>query len=367
VAVHGAADGALLPLLPTLRDDVGLGGLEVAALLAMPTIVMLATAVPVGVLAGRIGAARMLALVGLLLPLSLLGMALAPGIAALLVARAVFGASFCGLWVVGPTRAAAGGRGAAGTGRLIGCSGMGWLGGPLTAGLIADAAGWRIALCVLALAAVLVLPALLRLRESGEAAVPSHLLPALRTFRGDPQVRLLVAVSAVLGVVTGVSGLLPALVLAGNGLSAGSIGLAMSLAAAVWIVAARATGRVGAADDVRSVGLVLAALAAAWLLPAASLSTVVVVGFLVVSAGCRSSLNTLVYAFGARACAGAATTVVGMMNLGWAVAALIAPFAAGAVESDAGVRAVFALTAALAAAVAWRALRVGRGSATLAT
>ncbi|MGI8974158.1 MAG: MFS transporter [Gaiella sp.] len=366
VAVHGAADGALLPLLPSLRDQLGLTGLELAALLAMPTVVMLATAVPVGLLASRLGSGRLLMAVGLLLPLSLVGMALAPGLAVLLAARALFGLSFSVLWIVGPTRAAAGGRGTAGTGRLLGFSGVGWLGGPLAAGLAADVAGWRVALGLVALAAVPVLPGLVRARKQGGASATARLLPALRAFREERPVRLLVATSAVLGVVTGVSGLLPALVLARNGLSAGAIGVAMSLAAAVWIVAARATGRAGAIDNARPVGLCLAALAVAWLLPAASLSSLAVVGFLIVSAACRSSLGTLIYALGARAAGeGAAAAVVGMMNLGWAVAALIAPFAAGSAESDTGVRTVFALTAAIAGAVAWRALRAEQGHATL--
>ena len=45
-------------------------------------------------------------------------------------------------------------------------------------------------------------------------------------------------VSALLGVVGGVSGLLVPLALAANGLSAGAIGLAFGISAAVWIAAA---------------------------------------------------------------------------------------------------------------------------------
>ena len=53
VAVNGAADGALLPLLPTVRGELGLSGLEVAALLSATTVAMLVGAVPAGLLAGR--------------------------------------------------------------------------------------------------------------------------------------------------------------------------------------------------------------------------------------------------------------------------------------------------------------------------
>lgn len=367
VAVNGAADGALLPLLPTVRGELGLSGLEVAALLSATTVAMLVGAVPAGLLAGRFGAGRLLALVATLLPVSIALMALAPGFEALLASRALFGLSFCVLWVVAPAWVAST-HGTAGMGRVLAASGAGWLAGPLVAGLIADLAGWRAGLAVVGVAAVPVIPGILRLRGTIGDRSPARLGQALRSLREVRAVRVVVATSTVLGVVTGVSGLLPAYVLAENGLSAGAIGIAMGLAAAVWIVAARATGRLEGAGPTTMLGWALAGLASIWLLPVASLSTAAVLGFLLVSAACRSTLNTLVYAVGARAVGEvAAPAVVGMMNLGWAIAALIAPFVAGAAESDGGVRGVFATTAALAGLVAFATLRASRGGATVAT
>ena len=363
VAVSGAADGALLPLLPTLRGEFGLSGIEVAALLSATTVAMLLGAVPAGLLAGRVGAGRLLTLVAVLLPVSLVAMALAPSFAALLGARALFGLSFCVLWVVAPAWVAST-HGTAGMGRVLAASGAGWLAGPLVAGLVADLAGWRLGLAVVGLAGLPVVPGIVRLRGRVGERSPTRLGPALRTFRDVRAVRLVVATSAVLGVVTGVSGLLPAYVLAENGLSAGGIGIAMGLAAGVWIVAARATGRLGTAGPTVVLGWALVGLASIWLLPVASLSTAALVGFLLVSSACRSTLNTLVYAVGARAVGEvAAPAVIGMMNLGWAIAALVAPFAAGAAQSDAGVRAVFAATAAIAGGVALATLRPARRAA----
>ena len=48
-----------------------------------------------------------------LMPVALLGQAVAGGLAVLLVARLLFGFSFGILWVIGPARAASSGRGAA--------------------------------------------------------------------------------------------------------------------------------------------------------------------------------------------------------------------------------------------------------------
>ena len=84
--------------------------------------------------------------------------------------------------------------------------------------------------------------------------------------------------------------------LAGKGLSAGGIGLAFGISAAVWITAASLVGRLSAsAVHLRAVGIAVAILAGAWLLPALRLSTLALIVFLVVSTGCRSMINALVY------------------------------------------------------------------------
>ena len=88
--------------------------------------------------------------------------AVAGGLELLLAARLLFGLSFGILWVIGPARAAANGRGAGGTGPLIAASGVGWLVGPIVAGLIADAGGWRVASGVLAVATLPLIPLVAR-------------------------------------------------------------------------------------------------------------------------------------------------------------------------------------------------------------
>lgn len=352
---NGVADASLIPLLPSIRADLGLTALQAGAMLSATTLAMLATALPVGLLAGRLGVGRLLLVASALIPVSLAVLALADGLALVLVARVLFGVSFGIVWVVGPARAMGEGRGAAGTGRLVAVSGAGWLVGPVLAGAVADLAGWRVAFAVLA---VLCLPlaALFAFDRSGSSDVrPVRLRDALRAARRDRSAGGATLASGLLGVVTGVTGLLAPLVLAANGLSAGAIGLAVGVSAGVWAVAAALVGRLESRRvNVHALGIGAAVLAAAWVLPVVSLSTAVVVGFLVVSAACRSSIGTLVYAVGARGAGseGAAAAVIGVMNIAWAVAALAAPLVAGAVDGEAGIRLAFAATALLALALA---------------
>ena len=174
------------------------------------------------------------------MPLALVGQALAGNLELLLAARLLFGLSFGILWVIGPARAAAGGRGAGGTGPLIAASGVGWLVGPIVAGVIADATGWRVASAVLAVATLPLIPLVARYaapRTTGERLESLRLRAAFGLVRRNRAIAGAALVSALLGVVGGVSGLLLPLALAGNGLSAGGIGLAFGLSAGVWIAA----------------------------------------------------------------------------------------------------------------------------------
>ena len=141
-----------MPLLPSVRDSLGLTSVETGLLLTTTTLAMLASAMPIGYAANRFGTRAPLLVAATMMPLGLVAQAVAGGLGPLLAARLLFGLSFGILWVIGPARAAANGRGAGGTGPLIAASGAGWLVGPIVAGLIADAVGWRVASVVLAVA-----------------------------------------------------------------------------------------------------------------------------------------------------------------------------------------------------------------------
>jgi predicted MFS family arabinose efflux permease len=355
--VNGVAESSFVPLLPSVRDELGLSSVETGLLLTTTTLAMLVAAMPIGYAVNRFGTRVPLLLAAVLMPLALVGQALAGNLEMLLAARLLFGLSFGILWVIGPARAAAGGRGAGGTGPLIAASGAGWLVGPIVAGGIADATGWRIASATLAVVTLPLIPLVARYaspRTSGERLESLRLKTALGLVRRNRAIAGAALVSALLGVVGGVSGLLLPLALADNGLSAGGIGLAFGLSAGVWIATASVVGRLRAsAVHLRCVGIMVAVLAGAWLLPALRLSTLALVAFLVVSTGCRSMINALNYAVGVRASEGtSAPMVIGVMNLAWAVTALASPLLAGLAEGSSEVRLVFAGTGVVAAGVA---------------
>ena len=355
--VNGLAESCLVPMLPSVREDLALSAVQVGLVLTTTTLAMLVGAVPIGYAANRFGTRMPLLLSATLMPLALVAQAFSDSLGTLLAARLLFGFSFGILWVIGPARAAAGGRGASGTGPLIAASGLGWLVGPVVAGLLADAAGWRNASIALAAVTLPLIPLVARYaapRGDGERLESLRLRSALVLVRRNRAVAGAALVSALLGIVGGVSGLLVPLALAANGLSAGAIGLAFGISAAVWITAAAAVARLRAsAVHLRGVGIAVAIMAGAWLLPAFRLSTLALVAFLVVSTGSRSAINALNYAVGARASSGdSAPMVIGVMNLAWAGMALVTPLLAGLAEGSSGVRFAFAATGIAAAAVA---------------
>ena len=354
---NAVADSALLPVLPTLQERFGLSAAETGALLSAATIVTLAASIPIGLAAGRIGSRNLLLASAVLLPTALLVQAFATGLATLVLGRALFGLSFAILWTVTPAVAAGSGRGAAGTGRLIAAAGAGWLIGPVVSGIATDALGYRVAFAGIA---ILTLPlAFLVARTSFEVdrAPATRLRQAISAARSEHALAGAMLVTALLGAVAGVSGLLAPLVLAGNGLSAGGIGVVIALSAVIFTMSGALSTRIPSVRvDVRLVGVTAAVVGATFLIPFVSFSTVAVILFLVVSAGARALLVSTVYAL-ARARTpreSLATPIAGLMNVMWAATALVAPLAAGVAVSAGGAKWAFVATAAAGFAVsAW--------------
>jgi predicted MFS family arabinose efflux permease len=346
--VSAVADAALLPVLPTLQGRFGLSGVQLGALLSAATIVTLFASAPIGLLGGRIGSQRLLLASAALLPASLVVMALADGLGMLMVGRALFGLSFAILWSIAPAVAAGSGRGASGAGRLIASAGAGWLVGPVLSGAVTELWGYSAAFGTIA---VLTLPLVVMLacdRSAEERAPAARLRDAIAAAGKERALVGAMLVTALLGVVTGVSGLLAPLVLAGNGLTAGGIGSVIALSAIIFTTSGALSTRIPAARvNVRVVGAIAAVVGATFLIPMVSFSTVAVIGFLVLGAGARAVLNTVVYAL-ARSHVptdALAAPIVGVMNVTWAAAALVAPLAAGLTLSTGGAKWAFVATA----------------------
>ena len=196
---------------------------------------------------------------------------------------------------------------------------------------------------------------LARTRFEADGAPAVRLRHAISAARNEHALGGAMVVAALLGAVSGVSGLLAPLVLAGNGLSAGAIGTAIALSAVLFM----ASGALSIANPVgarrREAGRSRGAMVGAtFLIPFASFSTVAVILFLVVSAGARALLVTVVYALARSQVPreGLAVPIGGLMNVMWAAMALVAPLAAGLALSAGGAKWAFVAIAAAGFAVA---------------
>ena len=156
---------------------------------------------------------------------------------------------------------------------------------------------------------------------------------------------------AVAGAAAALVTLLAPLELHEAGSSEGSIGVVFSIAAAVFIVGSAATKRVGQRavrlKTVLGAGLVLAVVIS----PAsASTAPLFVVVMLCATAAIRSVLWAVGYPLGASGANEAGLglgVVMGLLNVVWALSAILSPLLAGALVGPLGVRGTFAIAQAV--------------------
>ena len=98
VAVDLAMWSAIVPLLPYYRSELGLTKVESGWLLAAFSIAVVATSIPLGHLADRIGARRVVAAGAVAMAVATLGLGFAGSFWALLAARAVQGVGDAAVW-----------------------------------------------------------------------------------------------------------------------------------------------------------------------------------------------------------------------------------------------------------------------------
>lgn len=321
IAACVAADLSFVPLLPGLRASRGLSGTQAALLLSAGTVAMIIAPVPLGHLADRLGARRLLTGAGALVTVASVILATADGFAALLVGRILIGLTNAIIWTAGAALAA--GRPGA-VARAIGAGGAGRLAGPLLASALAGEAGPR---AVFAAAAVLTLATTIVFHhanrqattppasESVQHAVAGPLRPALK----DSSVRAAALGLLLLGFTEGAANLLAPAQLHADGLTSASIGVLGTLAAAVAFAGVTLVRRLVERHDAALLAASAAvALAVAWSIPAASDSVVAVASFLIAFAVARTLLNPASYllAHEGAAAAGAGTAItLGATNL----------------------------------------------------
>jgi predicted MFS family arabinose efflux permease len=362
VFVAAVAQTAIVPLLPRLAEVDGLSTATRALLLAAPGLATLAVSAPAGLFADRFGARRVTLGAAALLSLAAALHAI-PGFGWLLGGRLAFGLAYGVVWTTAVAwLARAGGEaGSARLGLTTTAAAAGVAAGPALGGAAGEwaglgapflAAGVLAGLLTAALAAT---PAPDARPSTGEDGALRAVARAGRTQPGVTGGAFSLALS---GAVNSVLQLLVPLQLHALGATAGTIGLAFSGAAVLYIAVSGLVVRLGPRAATLRTNAVAALLLALALAPAvSSTAAAAIVGTLVLTVAPRATVSTIAYPLatghGARAGLGAGA-VVGLLNGAWAAAMVVAPLGAGALSASAGPRAAWLATLGMGALVGGR-------------
>jgi predicted MFS family arabinose efflux permease len=336
---------AIYPILPTFKDHFGLSALESGILYAAGPVATLAGSLPMGLLAHRVGARRVLVAVSVLLALSCIGQGFAPNYLLLVASRAAFGVAYGAIWTVAPSwlaDAARTGSGAASAlAPMITCAAVGFTISPALSGFLTDHLGveWPFALIAGASTAIAIL------FLAGHQDVHPHertadLRPALRAFAREGLLKGCAAMMLLFGMVTSGISLLAPLQLDANGVSASWRGVVFSASAAVFSVVSLIVSR----HSSRTVTLGVAAAAAislglATVIPAATSATAAVVAFVVLRGipwGLGGTISFPLGGAGAHRAGVATGSVFGLVNILWGAAGTVSPIVLGEIADVAG-------------------------------
>ncbi len=395
------AQATIVPLLPTVQHRYGLDASSLAWILTLPSLAMLVTATPLGVLGDRVGNRRVTAAAGVLIALSAFAQGI-PSLGALVVARMAFGVGYGALWTAGLAWLA--GSDSGGSSRrmaaTVTASAVGSTIGPILSGTLASHFGFATPFAVAGVATALVAAVLTALvvaapapgteparpdaapgteparpdaapgteparpaavagtEPARPAAVAGAPLPAplqaagprWRYPWGGSTLGLLrrpavLAGAATLALSGGVASLLQLLVplqLNASGHSAQDIGVVLSAGALVYIGVSALCVHLGPRLTNLRANAWLAVLLGLALVPAIVGSALVwVVAAVVLTVLPRAVISTVAYALASddRDPGGPGRgAVLGVLNSLWAVATVLVPVLAGAVSAAAGPR-----------------------------
>ena len=404
IFVTAVSQMAIVPLLPEVAHRYSLGASSLAWVLTLPGIAMLVSSAPIGMLGDRLGNRRVTLAGAVLLSFGVLAEAVT-SLPVLVLARLVYGVGYGTLWTTGLAWLAE--RSPAGAPRRLGmtvtASAIGSTVGPTFAGVLADRFGFPVPFLVAGGLTAVVTTSLVvgversqqleavvdRLRVgaaqpagagppagAGQPAGAAQPGPAPQGGGGNalgalrrPAVLAGALTLALSGAVGALLQLLVPLQLHAAGAGAQAIGFTLSAAAVVYIVVSAAAVHLGPRITNRRSNAWMAALMAVGLLPAVLAGgSAWVVATLMVVVVPRAVTGTVAYslATGDREEGGPGTgAILGLLNTLWAVATVVAPVAAGALETAFDARiAYLAALVVVAAVAAWlvREARAGQSS-----
>jgi MFS transporter, DHA1 family, solute carrier family 18 (vesicular amine transporter), member 1/2 len=374
VAVDLAMWSAIVPLLPHYRSELGLTKVESGWLVASFSIAVVAVAIPIGHLADRIGARRVVAAGGVAMAAGTLGLGFAGSFWLLVAARALQGVGDAAVWGAGIAWVAARAP-VARRGEAVSFSNAaavaGVIAGPFIGGVATSTFGIRPTLTVVACVS-LALAGWALAEPDAQAAAERHVRVRAAIAAAFSESLILASVMMILAVsvIGGALQVLVPLHLSAAGVERSGIGAAYSVGATLGAVAILASGRLG--DRVGRIPLaagactILAVLSALLTLP---LSAALVVAVVVAAGPVQSILYAVGYPLSAdgadRARLGHGIAI-GIVNLAWGAGAVVGPVAGSGIAQALGDRASYGLLALLAAlaAVAIGAPAAGRARAT---
>ena len=342
---------AIVPLTPIYGDELGLSKVETGVLLSASSVTTVASSIPIGLLADRVGARRLTLAAGVILALATLGHGLAGDFGLLLASRVAFGLASTTIWTAGVawlSDSAPPGRRSSALGAVMAVAGIGGVVGPGFAGLVAEHAGTSVPFVATAIAAAAVTAALAASGPGGVADhEPQHVLATFRAARAEGLIVAAFAAMFIGGIADGVVNLLAPLQLDASDLSTGSIGLVFSASAAIFIVTSALVARLGdRAVTLAVLGVSALVLAGSFVPALIGRDAAPVIASVLARSPFLAVLYTVALPLGAEAARRTGLgrgAIIGLINLGWGSATAIGPVSAGGLAEAAGERVVYAV------------------------
>jgi predicted MFS family arabinose efflux permease len=352
---------AIIPLTPFYRRAYDLSQFEAGVLLGAASLAIVAASVPVGLLGDRLGTRRVTLAGGVLLVASAFGQGLAPDFWALVAARFAFGLSSAVLWSAGLSWLgdSAGEDRPGAVGAAVTVAGIASVVGPAYAGVVADRVDRSAPFLVLGVISAVVVLALFGAGEGRQLPHEGRTLTGVAAaLSAQPLVVGGVTLMLLGGFTDGVTNLIAPRQLADAGSSSTEIGIVLSVAAVLFVVASAGTARRGAVAVSLSVAIAATFLLAASLLPVVgSEAALAVIAMLILHTPPLGMLYTVTFplaARGARSAGIGTSSVNGLLGVAWGASSFAGPLAAGIAAEATSDRLVYAVVVACcAAAAAW--------------
>ncbi|MST31153.1 MFS transporter, partial [Acidimicrobiaceae bacterium USS-CC1] len=168
IFVTAVSQATIVPLLPTVAHRYGLRASELAWVLTLPSLAMLVTSTPIGLLGDRLGNRRVTLAGGGLLAVAALAQGV-PSLPVLVLGRLLFGVGYGALWTTGLAWLAGldPGTSARRLGGTVTASAVGATVGPTLAGVLASRYGFAVPFLVAGAVTAVVAAALVGLRGGG--------------------------------------------------------------------------------------------------------------------------------------------------------------------------------------------------------